>query len=197
MSEEGSFANSEDRIALLKRGVGSVGWEGNGRRGVWRKSVEKTLSNKVGHGGDSVDLMGRLLMKDVTSSWERAQIALGFTKVSEHVSPGAFGSRRASIPETEILLENGLTGENHKRHVHHLLRSHGRESMLGEISKVVDSVEDSVNRERDVVVHVEGGHLLCFDLLRPDFSVSGKKMQENSMNIGGILASSKVEQQGL
>ena len=145
LSEESSFASSKGRITLLKRGVGSIGWEGDRRRGFRRNSVEKTLSDKVGHGGNSIGLMGRLLVKNVASGWERAKIALGVTKVSEHISPGAF-SGRASIPNSKILLENGLAGKNHIRHVHHLLRSHGRESMLGEISEIVDSVENSVNR---------------------------------------------------
>ena len=123
--------------------------------------------------------MGRLLVKDVTSGGrKRAKIALGVTKVSERVSPGAF-SGRTSIPKTEILLENGLAGKNHilLRHVHHLLRNHGSESMLDKISEIVDSVEDSVNWERDdVLVHVESGHLLCLDLLRHNFPMSGKTM---------------------
>jgi hypothetical protein len=193
LSEESSLASSENTIAELKRGVGSVGRKGDGWRCVRRKRIEKALSDKVSHCGNSIGLMGRLLVKDVTSSRERAEIALGVTKVSEHVNPGAF-SRRTSIPKTEILLENGLACENYVRHIHHLLRSHGRESMLRKINEIVDSVEDSVNRERDVVVHVESGHFLRLDLLRRNLPMSGKKMHQNSANIRGVLAGSAVEQ---
>jgi hypothetical protein len=148
---------------LLKGGVGSIGREGDWRRGVRRKSIKKTLSDKVSHGGNSIGLMGRLLMKDVTSSRERAKIALGVTKVSEHVSPGAF-SGRTSIPKTKILLENGLAGKNHIRHVHHLLRSHGRESMLGEISEIAESAvflsSDSAAYITGTILDCEGGSQL-------------------------------------
>ncbi len=193
LSEKSSLASSENTITELKRGVGSIGRKGDNWRCVRRKRIEKALSDKVSHSGNSIGLMSRLLVKDVTSSRERAEIALGVTKVSEHVSPGAF-SRRTSILKTEILLENGLACKNDVRHIHHLLRSHGRESMLGKINEIVDSVEDSVNREGDVVVHVEGRHFLRLDLLRRNFPMSGEKMHQNSANIGGVLASCAVEQ---
>ena len=193
LSEKSSLASSENTITELKRSAGSIGRKGDSWRCVRRKRIEKALSNKVSHSGNSIGLMSRLLVKDVTSSRERAEIALGVTKVSEHVSPGAF-SRRTLIPKTEILLENGLACKNDVRHIHHLLRSHGRESMLGKINEIVDSVEDSANREKDVIEHVEGGHFLCLDLLRRNFPMSGEKMHQNSANIGGVLASSAVEQ---
>jgi hypothetical protein len=66
--------------------------------------------------------------------------------------------------------------------------------MLSKIGEIVDGVEHSVNRLGNIIMHIESGHFFGLDLLWSNFTVSGKKMQENRAKVGGVLTSGAIEQ---
>lgn len=192
--EERMLASSERSLTAIKKsgGVGNSGGRRDDRL-VRGHSVKDTLGNEIGDGGDGVGLVGRrLLMKEVTSSGESTEVALGVTKMREHVGPGAFDGR-ATIPETEIVLEDRLASKDDIGHVKHLLRSHGGGSMFRKIREIVDGVEDGVDRLGNVVEHVVGRHFLGLDLLRRDSAISGKEMLKDRADVSGVLAGDAVE----
>jgi hypothetical protein len=118
-----------------------------------RHSFKETLGNKISHFSNSVSLMEGLLMKDITSSREVAEVGLGITEMLEHVDPSTFNGW-AAIPEAQILLKNWLASKNDIGKIYHLLRGHWRESMLCKINEIINGIEDSVNRERNVIMHI-------------------------------------------
>jgi hypothetical protein len=71
----------------------------------------------------------------------------------KHVGPSLHNGW-AAIPEVEILLKNWLASKNDIGKIYHLLRGHWREGMLCRINKIVNGIEDSVNRERNVIMHI-------------------------------------------
>ena len=119
--------------------------------------------------------MEGLLMEDITSSRKVTEVTLGIAKMLKHVGPSALNDW-AAIPEPEILLKNWLASKNDVGKIYHLLRGHWRESMLCQVNKVINSSEDIVNREGNVILHVKCSHFFGFDLLRSDFTVGGEEV---------------------
>lgn len=104
-------------------------------------------------------------MKYITTARQSIEVALGVSKVGEHVGPGAFNAW-TTVPETEVLLKNRLTSKNNIGHVNHLLRSHGGQRVFSEVDEIVNGVEHGVNGLGNVImVHVVNGHFLSLDLL--------------------------------
>ena len=68
-----------------------IGRSCNGCRCVGRDGIEQALGNKVGHGGNSVSLVSRLLVIDITSARQSTEITLSFPEVGKHICPGAIG----------------------------------------------------------------------------------------------------------
>jgi hypothetical protein len=65
---------------------------------TWRDSFKETLGNKISHFSNSVSLMEGLLMKDIASSREVAEVGLGIAEMLKHVGPSAYNGW-AAIPE--------------------------------------------------------------------------------------------------
>jgi hypothetical protein len=175
LGKKGSLTSSSD--ALLENSIGSVGCRDISRwRSVtWRDSFKETLGNKISHFGNSVSLMEGLLMKYITSSRKVTEVALGIVEMLKHVGPRALNGW-AAIPEPEILLKSWLASKNDVGKIYHLLWGHWRESMLCKINKIINSSEDIVNREGNVIMHVKCRHFFGFDLLRSDFTVGGQEV---------------------
>ena len=66
--------------------------------------------------------------------------------------------------------------------------------MISKISKIFNSIEDNINRLRDVVMHCIDGLLEGFDLLWCDFAISGEQVSDNCMNVSRILACGPIEE---
>jgi hypothetical protein len=98
--------------------------------------------------------MEGLLMKDITGGRKVTEVALGIPEMLKHVGPRGLNDW-AAIPEPEILLKNWLASKNDKGKIYHLLQGHWRESMLCKIKKIINSSEDIVNREGNVIMHVK------------------------------------------
>jgi hypothetical protein len=179
LGQKSSLASSKGQVALLESSIGSV----IGRDGFKEISC---FSNSFG-------LMGGLLMEDIVGSREGAEIALSVAEMLKHVGPSTFNGW-ASIPKVEILMKNWLPSKNDIGKIYHLLWGHWRECMLCKINKIINSIEDSVHWERNVVRHIEGQHFFSSDLLGGNFTVSGKEVQKHGANISGILAGSTIEQ---
>lgn len=111
LGQESSLASSKRRVALLEGSICNIGRLNDGRGFVGRQSVKETLSNKISHSGGSVRLVSGLLMKDIASIGQGTKVALGVSEMVKHGGPGPV-DKRASVPETEILLENGLASKD-------------------------------------------------------------------------------------
>ena len=151
------------------------------------------LSDEFSHGLERVGLMGGLEMVDIPSSGQGAQIGLRITKVFQHVVPGAF-SKETTIPQMQIVLKDGLFSKNDVSKINHLLCRHKGIGMFSKLNKIFNGIEDSVNRLRDVVMHIVEFYFLPLNLLLSNFAVSGEKMEDHSANAGGVLAGGAVEQ---
>jgi hypothetical protein len=174
LPKESSFAGGDCSLALVNDRVrnasrsisrnreSSIGFGGRG------KSVKETLSNEIGNRVGSVGLM-----EDIPCVGEGTEIGLSVTKVGEHVVPGLFDERTA-IPETEVMLEDRLLGEDDKSKVHHLTGSHGRSAVFSEIRKIFNDVEDRIHRLGDVKGHVIDIKFFSLNLLRSHFAMSSK-----------------------
>ena len=60
-----------------------------------------------------------------------------------------------TIPGAQILEEDSLTGENHIAEVDELHVRHGVASVFGEVSEVVNGVEDYIDGLGEVKMHVD------------------------------------------
>ena len=146
LRQESCLTSGKSRVALLEGNIGNIErWRRNEKRFIGGHSVKEALGNKISHSGDGVGLVRGLLVKDVASIGKGTKVALGVPKMVQHIGPGAVDNGTA-VPETKILLENGLASKNDIGHVNHLLWRHGRQCMFSKIGKVVNSVEDSVDR---------------------------------------------------
>jgi hypothetical protein len=77
-----SLTSSKGQVVLLESSIGSVNWRYSSmwRSVMGRYSFKETLGNKISHFSNSVSLMEGLMMKDIASSTEVAEIALGIAK---------------------------------------------------------------------------------------------------------------------
>ena len=82
------------------------------------------MGNKIRHHVDMVGLWS--LMIEISSNRKCAEIGLGFTKMTNHSSPGSFSGVNDAFPGTQVVLQDGLTCKDDIGHVYHLLRGHGR-----------------------------------------------------------------------
>jgi hypothetical protein len=100
-------------------------------------------------------MVWRLLMVNIAGSRESTEIAMSIAKMLNKISISAFNGRPL-IPESEVLLKEWLLGEYNIGEVDHLLVSHrrGRHGMIGEIREIVDTVENSINWLRDIIMHI-------------------------------------------
>jgi hypothetical protein len=123
--QKSSLTSSKGQVALLESSIGSVCWRDSSRWRIvmGRDSFKETLGNKISHFSNSVSLMEGLLMKDITSSREVAEVTLGIAKMLKHVGPSTFNDW-AAIPEAEILFKNWLASKNDIGKIYHLLRGY-------------------------------------------------------------------------
>jgi hypothetical protein len=112
-------------------------------------------------------------MEEVPHIGESTKIGLCVTKMGKHIIPG-FVDGKAAIPETEIMLEDRLLGEDDKGKVHHLTGSHGGAAVLGKIREIFNDVEDRIHRLGDVKGHVIDIKFFSLNLLRSHFAMSSK-----------------------
>ena len=82
----------------------------NRRRQFGTLIVEETLDDKISN-VRNVCLMRGLLMVEITSCWERAEISVGITKMLSEIDTGALSSG-ATVPEMDVRLQNRLFSKN-------------------------------------------------------------------------------------
>jgi hypothetical protein len=90
----------------------------------------------------------------------------------KHMEPSTICSGSA-IPLAQVVMEDGLFGKDDISKVDHLLGSHWGMRVFGKFRKVVDGIENGVNRLKYIEMHVVQVHLFAFDVLRCDVTIVG------------------------
>ena len=130
--------------------------------------------------GCEVDLLvwsldGGWLRIERPSSRKGEKIRLSIAKVLFH-GDVCTSSDGATIPIAEILEEDWLFGENNISQVYTLHVSVRLAGMFRQVGDSVNSVEDGVNWEQEVKVHVGDLQFTLTDLLRGNASVGSEEM---------------------